>query len=85
MQTTYAEFDTCRIMAEGRFDEEKILPVIVLQRLKRENEEIACDRNLAAHMIKPYAATAFRAPLAPKIVLDLRRLTSNETERGQSH
>ena len=63
-------------MAEGRFDEGKILPVIVLQRLKRENEEIACDRNLAAHMIKPYAAAASRAPLAPKIVLHLRRPTS---------
>ena len=68
MQTTYAEFDRCRIMAECRFDEEKILPVIVLQRLKRENAELACDRNLAAHMIKPYGAAASRAPLAPNIV-----------------
>ena len=73
-------------MAETRFDEEKILPAIVLQRLKREDREIACDTSLvAAQMIKPYPAAASGAPLAPKIVLDVRRPRLNETERGQGH
>ena len=73
-------------MAESRFDEEKILPAIVLQRLKREDREIACDTGLvAAQMIKPYPAAASGAPLAPKTVLDLRRPRLNETERGQGH
>ena len=72
-------------MAESGFDEENILPSIVLQRLKRKEGEIAWDRYPTAHMMKPYAAAAFQAPLASKIVLDLRRPTLNETERDQGH